>query len=215
MTLQDIDFKYVNGVLTTSRPIHTTSSLTVDGTFTLGGSTSTSLPPVPSPSDHGLAAWAYDPTVAVTTLTPVLGTVYLSAVYIRQQTTISKCWFLLGTSATTPTAGQSWIGLYNSSGTVLSTASLDSIITGSNTPKSATLTTPQTVAAGTYWVGMVFNAAAAPVIYKTNMPFLGFADINQTAASFRYAINGTTQTALNNITPSSNSAGQSIWVAVS
>lgn len=213
--LQEIDLKYVGGVLTTSKNIRTTGSLTVDGSLTLGGSTTSSLPPVPSPSDHGLAAWSYDPTVAVTTLTPVLGTVYLSALYIRQQVTISKLWFLLGTAATTPTAGQSWIGLYNSSGTVLSTAALDSIITGSNSPKSATLTAAQTVAAGTYWVGIVVNASVAPVIYKTNMPFLGFADVNQTAASFRYAINGTAQTTLNNITPSSNTAGQSIWVAAS
>ncbi|WP_405620251.1 hypothetical protein [Streptomyces sp. NBC_00076] len=215
MTLQDIDFKYVGGVLTTGRNIRTTGNLTVDGTVTIGGATSTSSPAVPVPGDHGLAAWSYDPTVAVSTLTPTLGTVYLSAVYLRQPTTISKCWFLLGTAAGTPTSGQNWAGLVNSSGTVLSTASLDTVVTGSNTPKSGTLSTPQSVAAGTYWVALLFNGTTAPVVYKTAMPFTGFANVNQTAATYRYATAGTAQTTLSNITPSSNGAGQSVWVGVS
>ncbi|MFI2757842.1 hypothetical protein ACH5A3_03030 [Streptomyces echinatus] len=213
--LQDIDFKYVNGVLTTSRNIHTTGNLTVDGSFTLGGTTTSSYPPVPVPGDHGLLGWSYDPSFALSTLTPTLGTVYMSAVYIRQATTISKLWYMQGTAATTPTAGQNWIGLVNSSGTVLSTASLDSVVTSSNAPKSATLSAAQSVTAGTYWVALVFNAAAAPVIYKTAMPFTGFGVVNQSAASQRYATAGTSQTTLNSITMSSNAAGQSIWVAAS
>ncbi|MET7924738.1 hypothetical protein ABZT43_12230 [Streptomyces sp. NPDC005349] len=192
-----------------------TGNLTVDGSVTIGGSTSTSSPPVPQPADHNLAAWSYDPTVAISTLSPTLGTVYLSAIPIRQTTTISKLWFLLGTAAGTPTAGQNWIGLYNSAGTILSTASLDSVVTGSNTPKSGTLSAAQSVGAGIYWVGMVFNGSTAPVVYKTAMPFTGFANVNQTAATYRYAVNGTSQTALSNITPSSNGAGQSIWVGAS
>nr|WTB31181.1 hypothetical protein OG781_18315 [Streptomyces sp. NBC_00830] len=213
--LQDIDLKYVNGVLTTSKNIHTTGSLSVDGSFTLGGTTSSAYPPVPVPSDHGLLGWSYDPSFALSALTPTLGTVYLSAVYIRQATTISKLWFMLGTAATTPTSGQNWIGLVNSSGTILSTASLDSVITGSNAPKSATLSAAQAVAPGTYWVALLFNAAAAPVIYKTAMPFTGFGVVNQATVAFRYATAGTSQTTLSAITVSSNVAGQSIWVAAS
>jgi hypothetical protein len=215
MTLQDLDLKYVNGVLTTSKNLHTTGGLTVDGSFTLGGVTTASYPPVPVPSDHGLLGWSYDPSFALSTLTPTLGTVYLSAVYIRQAVTISKLWFLQGTAATTPTSGQNWIGLVNSSGTILSTASLDSIVTSPNAPKSATLSAAQAVTAGTYWVALLFNAAAAPVIYKTAMPFTGFGVVNQSAATQRYATAGTSQTTLSAITMSSNAAGQSIWVAAS
>lgn len=217
MTLQDLPFTWSR--LRTAWQLAgnqvVTGNLTVDGNFTLGGTTVTSLPPTPQPSDHNLISWAYDPTLAVSTLTPTLGTVYLSAIPVRQATTISKLWFLLGTAAGTPTSGGNWIGLINSTGTLLGTASLDSVVTGSNTPKSGTLSTPQAVAAGVYWVALLFNAATAPVIYKTAMPFAGFANVNQTAASYRYATAGTGQTTLSTITPSSNAAGQSIWVAAS
>lgn len=207
--LQDIDLAYDRtGALTTSR------SLKVAGALTVAGSP-VSAPSVPQPGDHALAAWSYDPSFALSGLTPTLGTVYLSAVYLRQAATISKCWFMLGTAAGTPTAGQNWAGLINASGTVLSTASLDTVVTGSNTPKFGTLSTPQSVAAGMYWVALLFNGATAPVVYKTAAPFLGFGTVNQAAAAYRYATAGTGQTALNNITPASNGQGQSIWVAVS
>ncbi|MET7761702.1 hypothetical protein ABZS71_06560 [Streptomyces sp. NPDC005393] len=122
---------------------------------------------------------------------------------------------MLGTAATTPTAGQNWIGLVNSTGTILSTASLVSLITSGSVPKSATLTAAQSLAAGTYWVAQLFNAAAVPLIYRTAMPFTGFGVVNQSTATQRYATAGTSQTTLASITMSSNAAGQSIWVAVS
>jgi hypothetical protein len=191
-----------------------TGNLTVDGTLTAGGST-LSAPSVPQPADHSMVSWAYSPELAVTTLTPVLGTVYLTALPVRTATTVSKLWFLMGTAATTPTAGQSWAGLISPSGTVLSTAALDSVITSGNAAKSATLSAAQAVTPGMYWGALLINAAAAPVLYKTNMPFLGLANVNQSAAVYRYAINGTGQTTLSTITPSSNAAGQSIWMGAS
>jgi hypothetical protein len=215
MALQDLDLKYSSGSISTSKSVHVAGNLTVDGAFTLGGTTSSAYPPVPVPSDHGLSGWSYDPSHALSALTPTLGTVYLSAVYIRQTTTVSKCWFMLGTAATTPTAGQSWAGLVNSSGTILSTSALDAIVTTGNSPKSATLSSPQSIAAGTYWVALLFNAAVAPVIYKTAMPFTGFGVVNQAASVYRYATNATAQTSLSTLTMSSNVAGQSIWVGVS
>lgn len=192
-----------------------TGNVTIDGALTVGGTTSSALASEPVPSDHGLISWPYKPELAVTTLTPVLGTVYMTALPIRQATTISKIWFLLGTAATSPTAGQNWCGLISPAGTLLSSGSLDSVITGSNAPKSGTLATPQAVSSGMYWGALLFNAAAAPVIYKTNQPFLGYSNVNQAPAAYRYAINGTTQTTLGNITPANNQPGQSIWMGFS
>lgn len=192
-----------------------TGNLAVDGNLSVTGSAPVSLPPEPMPSDHQMVSWAYKPELAITPLTPVLGTVYLTGLPVRTAGTISKLWFMLGTAATTPTAGQSWMGLYNPSGTLLSTGSLDSIITGSNTSKSVALTAAQAVTPGMYWAAFLVNAAAAPVIYKTNAPFTGWANVNQSAAAFRYAINGTGQTSLSNITPANNTAGQTIWMGAS
>jgi hypothetical protein len=190
-------------------------NLTVDGALTLGSTALTPQPAEPMPADHDMVSWSYKPELAVTTLTPVLGTVYLTALPVRTATTVSKLWFLMGAAATTPTAGQSWAGLISPAGTMLSTASLDSIITSGNAAKSATLAAPQAVSPGMYWGALLFNAAAAPVVYKTNSPFLGFANVNQSAASGRYSINGTGRTTLTNIDPSANTAGQTVWMGLS
>ncbi|MEU6543902.1 hypothetical protein [Streptomyces sp. NPDC046859] len=208
--LQDIDLAYDRtGALTTSK------NLKVGGTLTVAGSP-VSVPSAPLPGDHGFHAWQYDPSFASTGQLLTNGTIYLSAVYLRQTVTVAKCWFLMSTAAATPTAGQNWIGLVNASGTVLSTASLDSVITTGSTARSATLTTPQAVAAGTYWVAIVCNASTAPTLMRTNGMTTGTNNANLTGASLRYATNLTGQTTLPaSLTMSSNVVGPSLWVAVS
>ena len=192
-----------------------TGNWAVDGTLTVAGS-AVSAPSTPLPGDHGFQAWQYDPSFASTGQLLTNGTVYLSAVYLRQAVTVSKCWFLMSTAAATPTAGQNWIGLVNASGTVLSTASLDSVITTGSTARSATLTTPQAVAAGTYWVAIVCNATTPPTLMRTNGMTTGTNNANLTGASLRYATNLTAQTTLPaSLTMSSNVVGPSLWVAVS
>lgn len=192
-----------------------TGNLTVDGTLSVGGS-SVSAPSTPLPGDHGLTAWSYDPSFASTGQLLTNGTVYLSAVYLRQAATVSRCWFLTSTAATTPTAGQNWIGLVNSAGTVLSTASLDSVITTGSSARSATLTTPQSVAASTYWVAILCNATTAPTLMRTNGLTTGTNNANLSGSGLRYATNLTGQTSLPaSLTPGSNVVGPSLWVAVS
>lgn len=173
-------------------------------------------PSSPIPDDHGLMAWTYDPSFASTAQSPVIGTVYLMAVYLRKPMTITRCWFMTGTAATTPTASQNWIGLYNSSGTLLSSGNADSAVTIANTPRSVNLAAAQTVGAGMYWVGMVFNAATNAQVLRGNGAFSGTNNVNLGNAQLRYAVNGASQTTLANITPSSNTAtgAFSFWTAV-
>jgi len=192
-----------------------TGNLAIDGTLTVGGS-SLATPSTVQPTDHGFTAWSYDPSFASTGQLLVNGTIYLSAVYLRASATISKCWWLVSAAAVTPTAGQNWVGLVNSTGPVLSTAGIDSLITTASVARSATLTTPQTVAAGVYWVALVCNAATAPTLMRTNGLATGTNNANLSGGTLRYATSLTAQTTLPaSITPASNSAGPSLWVAVS
>lgn len=210
MTLQDIDLVYDRtGALTTGK------SLKVGGTLTVAGNP-VAAPNMALPADHGFTAWSYDSSFASTGQLLTNGTIYLSAVYLRTAATISKCWFLTSTAGVTSTAGQNWIGLVNAAGSVLSSASLDSVITTGSTARSATLTAAQAVAAGTYWVAIVCNAATAPTLIRTNGLATGTNNANLSGASLRYATNLTAQTTLPaSLTMSSNASGPSLWVAVS
>ncbi|MEV6696241.1 hypothetical protein AB0M68_03635 [Streptomyces sp. NPDC051453] len=210
MALQDIDLSYDrSGALTTPR------ALKVGGPLTVAGN-SISAPSNPQPADHGFIAWAYDSSFTSTGQLLTNGTIHLSAVYLRAATTISKCWWLVSAAAVTPTAGQNWVGLVKADGTVLSTAGIDALITTASVARSATLTTPQAVAPGMYWVAIVCNAATAPTLMRTNGLATGTNNANLAGATLRYATNLTGQTSLPaSIAPASNSPGPSLWVAVS
>jgi hypothetical protein len=107
--------------------------------------------------------------------------------------------------------------LYDSSGNLLSSAGLDAKT--SNGIQSATLGAAQSVAGGTFlWVALVFNAATPPVLMKHGGQSAAANIANLTAATARWAVNGTGATALaSTITPSSNSQTgvQAFWAAVS
>lgn len=217
MTLQDIPLIWsrLRTAWQLTGNLAVTGNVALDGTLTVAGS-SIGAPSTPQPGDHGFTAWSYDPSFASTGQLLTNGTVYLSAVYLRTPTTVSKCWWLVSAAAVTPTAGQNWVGLVNSAGTVLSTASIDALITTASVARSATLTTPQTVGAGMYWVAFVCNASTAPTLMRTNGLATGTNNANLSGASLQYATNGTAQTSLPaSVTPASNSAGPSLWVAVS
>jgi hypothetical protein len=67
-----------------------------------------------------------------------------------------------------------------------------------------------------YWVGLVFNATGVPSIGRTNAAVFGTNVANLPASGLRWAVNGTLQTTLSNITPGSNSTSgaSAFWAAV-
>lgn len=177
-----------------------------------GGAT---LPNIPMPDDQGLLAWAFDPLFTTTSTTITNGTVYLAGIKMRTAGTISKVYFIVNTAAVTPTAGQNFVGLYNSSGTLLNSTAIDNnLTTGLH---AVTLSAAQAVTAGSYWIGLVANAATPPAISRAGAGQLTALNVNLTASTYRFATNGTSKTSLAAITPSSNSTTGVIamWVAVS
>lgn len=160
-----------------------------------------------TPRVRGLIAWSTDPTNVSAGSTMTLGTVYLVGVYVNRSVNATTIyWGFTSTAVGSPTAGQCFVGLYNSSGTRLVTAAVESVAgtTGLNsTTISSTALTP-----GLYWVGLVFNGSSAGTHYRAGSLTSSVFNIGVTAANFQFATNGTTQTSLpSSITPSSNTGG--------
>lgn len=171
-----------------------------------------------TPATHGLVAWTYDPVNNVNSSQLTAGTVYLSAVYPVADASITKIYWHLAVAAATVTADQNEVGLYDSSGTLLASTNVDDDITSADLIETAIDATNVT-AGGMYWVGMVFNASTMPTIARGAGLSNTSAAINVglTAASYRFATNGTSQTSLPaSITPSSNTATTfgGPWVAI-
>ncbi|MEV5472954.1 hypothetical protein AB0L66_11430 [Streptomyces sp. NPDC052207] len=211
MALSDIDLKYRSGVLTT------TKNVAIGGTLSVGGASVVSGGWLPS--DHGLISWSGDPSNATTSTATVNGSVYLVRLNIRYATTITKVWWCQIGGPTTPTAGQNFAGLYSSAGALLSSVNIDAK-TG-NGPQNATLDAAQAVSAGSFvWAAFMFNAATPPTLMKHGGGNAAANIANLTAATARWAVNGTTTglTALpSSITPPSNSQTgvQAFWAALS
>lgn len=165
--------------------------------------------------DQNLIAWTYDPLFTNSSTTVTNGTVYLAAVNVRKASTATKAFFIVNTVAVTPTAGQNFIGLYNSSGTLLNSTGIDSNITSAGL-NSVTLSASQSLSAGMYWVALVANAATPPAVARAGAAQSSALNANLTTSTLRFAVNGTGKTALANITPSSNTTtgAFAMWAAI-
>lgn len=169
------------------------------------------------PVNHGLAAWSFDPALALNSSLLVNGTLYLSKLFISEAVTVTKLYWWVTTAGATPTAGQCQVGLYSSAGTRLAVTTVDADITSTGL-KTTTITGQNLVAGAFYWVGLVFNATTAPTLARaTGSTGLATAvNLGLTSSTYRYATNGTAQTALPaSITPGSNVAAgfAGPWVA--
>lgn len=170
----------------------------------------------PQAADQGFLAWNGDPTNANSSAAGTSGTVYLMQVPVVSTATTAKVWFIIGgTAAATVTTAE--IGLYNSSGTLLGSADISSIITTNNVLRSVTLAVA--VTPGLYWVGIVVNASTMPTLCRPNAVTAAQLNANLSVSAARYAVNGTAQATLPaSVTPASNDVSGNIrgwWVGVS
>lgn len=197
--------------------LKTDDSLVIAGTLTVGGAPVTGDRNVAGPADNGLKAWSFDPASASATTGITSGTLYLTAIFVRAPITITKLWYGMGTAATSPVAGQNFVGLFSSAGTLLASAGIDTQVTGTNGPQNVTITSTA-LAAGCYWFGILQNAATPQALVRSAPAFGALSNVNLSSATFRAAVNGTGLTAMpSSITLASNSqSGAShLWAAVS
>ena len=173
------------------------------------------------PSDHGLLAWSFDITGCGNGTTLIAGTVYLVKIPIRYALTATYLWFS-ATAAGVGVSTGSYVGLYSSAGSLLTGSSdLGTAIAAGN--HQVTLTTPQSLSAGTFvWAAILVNQASSQPGLLSPINFAGSVaqNLGLTAATFRIAVpsGGTSQTALpGSFTPSSNTntGAEFLWFGIS
>lgn len=170
---------------------------------------------IAQPREHSLVAWTFDPAHVSSGKAGIAGTVYLAAVYVPQAVSVTKIYWGNNTAGAGATASQNFVGLYNAAGTLLASAGVDASVTATGpvtTTIASTALTP-----GLYWVAFVFNATTMPQIYRGQDLNATLMNVGiNTAASYRFATNGTLQTTLPaSITPSANAVAQfCYWAAI-
>lgn len=171
-----------------------------------------------TPAAHGIAAWCYDPALAVNSTQVNNGTLYLTRVNIAADVNATRIYWWAGNQGSAPVAGQNHAGLYSSNGTLMAATNVDAAV--SSAGLKTTVIPSQLLTAGAfYWVALLFNASATPTLTRGS-GWTGVdsaANVGLAAAAYRFAMNGTGRTAL----PSSIAPGANVgtdfagpWVAV-
>lgn len=169
------------------------------------------------PPDHSLVAWNYDPVMASAGEVATNGRLTLFRIQIRETVTVSNIWFWVTTVAVTPTAGQNWCGIYDSTRTKLVEASADGTVITTQGVRTVAVT-PTQLAAGFYFVALLFNASTAPTMARTNALGGSGSALNAglTVNTGRTVTAATGATTLPSSIPSPSGLGGSVfWVAVS
>lgn len=172
------------------------------------------LPDVFVPADHGLIAWAFDPSNASLTAQPTAGLLQMVKVRILVASTITNVWLYVGTAGATLTAGRNFAALYNSSLGLLSATADQATPWASTGTKSAALTTPQSVAAGDYFVGFYWNGTTAPGFGRGAATTAVNANLASTASRYATSTSGLT-TAMPGTAGALTANTNAYWVAVS
>lgn len=171
---------------------------------------------VMAPSDHNLIAWSFDPSGAIGVYQPNSGIILLIKVRIPVATTVGKIYFHVAGAATGPITGQNEVGLYDTLGSRLAAANVDSDITSAGVKGVTIPGTPLTT--GYCWIAMVFNCTVAtPFIAQAASitSASSLVNVGLSAAVYRYARNGTGTVLPASITPGSNVAHDTaLWAAV-
>jgi hypothetical protein len=160
------------------------------------------------PVNHGMAAWSFDPVLALNSSLLANGSLYLTKVHISKTVSVSKVYWWITTAGATPTAGQCQVGIYDSAGNRIAVTTVDSDITSTGL-KTTTIAATTLQAGQWYWVALLFNAGTAPTVARaTGSAGLASAvNAGLTAPTYRYAVNGTARTALpTTIDPTTNTA---------
>lgn len=115
--------------------------------------------------DYGYKAWTFDPIIGFAGAgnDALGGYLFLTAIPIRANTTVSNIVMQVMTAGATLTSGQCFAGLYSSAGNLLATTASQSTAWASTGFKTMALTgAPVSVSAGVVWVGLFSNGTTLP-----------------------------------------------------
>ena len=167
---------------------------------------------------HGLAAWCYDPALAVNSTEMSNGVLYLVRVDLYAAVNVTKIYWWIGNNGSSPVAGQNLVGLYSSTGVLLASTNVDSSVSSAGL-KTTTITSQSLTAGSFYWVGLLFNASVPPTLTRGSgwTGVEAAANVGLTAANLRFAKNGSGRTALPSPLVPEINAGTDFagpWVAI-
>lgn len=148
------------------------------------------------PEDHNFATWTYDPHLAGGTNLQTSGDVILSGLPLRRRQTISTLYYVQGVAGVTPTAGQNFAGLYDSSGNLLQSTNIDAQVTATAGQLVTVAITATVCPAGRYYFALLFNAATVPQLLKGSGAFAATNNVGLAAPSLRSMKVATAATAL-------------------
>lgn len=154
--------------------------------------------PTFTPADHGLISWTQDPaTCGAGDDATTAGVLYLMKVkVVDRSTVVTNVCLTVSTAGSGLTAAQNLVGLYNSSGTLLSGSADQTTAFGSSGFKTIALSSAQTLAVGTYYVGILTNGTTPPRFLRGTSFSASGLNANLTTATSRFLTSGTAQTAL-------------------
>lgn len=152
------------------------------------------------PTNRGLLAWNYDPAMGSATTAP--GTdqqLYMLGVTPPRSGVANQIHLGVGAAGSGFVAGQNHVGLYDSSGNLLSGCVDPTTEWASTGLKTHLLSVPQAVTGGsTYYIGFIMNATTKPTLLR-GLSITALADVvnvGLTASNARWSIDGTGLTAL-------------------
>lgn len=146
--------------------------------------------------------WATDnPRLASASPNPTNGTcagkLLLTRMLLRRSTTLTNINFGLAGVDTTGPISNSYIGIYDSTGTLrASTADISSTLMGTATPKTIAFATPYTAAPGEYFIAMLLNGTWTSAFTLKSTGGGVTSNIGLTAPHLALSNYGTSQTTL-------------------
>jgi hypothetical protein len=162
------------------------------------------LSPEALPSDHGFLAWNLDPMKASGTGLMVSETQYVLGVFIRSPMLVTHVTMESTAGAAATGFVGAGLGLCSSAGTLLSGSGTSASVWQTTGTMEFTLTTPQLITPGFYWViFFVESTGTMPTLKQSGAG--NAANLGLSASSYRSCVNGTAVTTLASITPSANS----------
>jgi hypothetical protein len=172
-----------------------------------------------TPRSHNLVAWTGDPVSASSPSAPTTGNMYLLGVYVSRYASVTKLWVGVNSAGSGATAGQNFLGLYNSAGTLLASVGVDSLVTSSAGAFSGTISSTAVIP-GMYWVAVLLNVSGStPQLVRHASAAASAAlmyTVNQTGAGLRFAQQNTLTALPSPLTPSSNlTTSNPFWAAIS
>ncbi|MYZ35470.1 MULTISPECIES: hypothetical protein [unclassified Streptomyces] len=149
------------------------------------------------PTDQGLLAWNYDPAQCSSSAAPTSGQLRLIRLPgLVSNQLITAVRLHIAVAPVTPTAGQNFVGLYDGNGTRVAVSADCTTAFTTTGEKSIPLTSAYNASLGTYYVGILANAATPPSFSLCASMSAATANIGLTAATCRFGNGPAGQTTL-------------------